>query len=213
MSLLVSISNKEFDIKAFYDPIPPNHEWNEIGDAKISKSVMETNAIEFNKSQFGVAWNSYKISKDEDFLVSFDLILYNLSNLNSTSEQIFKFLMTSNLAENGNEKKIRDNFGKTINDSIGFKLDMNREDAKETFNISFIKNLAGDETFTSINKTHLFNEFLIYKKINIKIGIIEGQLSFEINNKKIIKNQKINGINKLLEKQKIYINLVSYSKI
>ena len=213
MSLLVSISNQEFDIKAFYEPIPPNHEWKEIGGVKIFKSVNEVNAIEFNKSQFGVAWNSFEVSQDEDFLISFDLIIYNLSNLNDTSEQIFKFLMTSNSVENGNEKNIGDNFGTTINDSIGFKLDMIREEATEKFNISFIKNLEGDETYTPINKIHLFNEFLKYHKINIKISIIENQLSFIINNKKIIKNQNINGINRLLEKQKTYINLISFSKI
>jgi len=121
--------------------------------------------------------------------------------------------MTSNLVENGNQKNIRDNFETTINDSIGFKLDIIREEAKKKFNISFIKNLEGEETYTSNNKIHLFNEFLKYHKINIIITIIEKQLSFKINNKKIIKNKNINGINKLLEQQKIYINLISYSKI
>ena len=177
--LLVSISNKEFDIKEFYDLIPPNHEWKKIGDVKISKSVKEINTIEFNRTLNGVAWNSYKISQDEDFLINFDLIIDGLTNLNDKSEKFFKILMASNFIENGKEKR-GVNFEKTINISIGFKFNKIKEEVKGNFNISFIKNLEGDETFTSIKKTHLFNEILKYNKINIKIEIIEKQLSFKI---------------------------------
>lgn len=71
---------------------------------------------------------------------------------------------------------------------------MIREKDKEKFNISFITNLEGDENYSSINKNHLFNEALKNNKINIKIKIIEREISFKINNKKIIKINYYNYI-------------------
>ena len=211
---LVFVSNQRYDIKTIYEVTSPIHEWNGAGSASILKSEKEINSFLFNELKIGVVWNSYEMSKDDDFLISFDYIIDYLTKINTKNENIFQILLSSNLYENGGEPKTMDeNLGKTLTDLIGFELDLIKDNVKGIINFSFIKILQGEKIGNSINEIYPFVRASKNKKnnkINIQIQIIDKKLSFKINNKEIIKNDEINTINELLGNQKIFIRLISY---
>ena len=214
LGFLVSVSYQRFDIKSIYELSPPIHEWNKTGSASVLESEKEINSFIFSEPKIGVVWNSYKISEDDDFLISFDYIIDNLVKINTKIDKIFQIFLTSTLHENGVErKKIDENFGKISDDLIGFELDLIKNKAKGIFNISFIKNSQGQKMDRLINEVHpIVCASKIKKNNNIKIQIkiINKKLIFKINDKEIIKNEEINNINKLLAKQKIYISLITF---
>ena len=66
-SLIIALSSQKFDIKPWYQIIDPNHGWKEIKGVNIVQSSKDNLSFEYKDSLIGTFWNSYNISKTEDF--------------------------------------------------------------------------------------------------------------------------------------------------
>ena len=92
LGFLVSVSNQRFDIKPIYELSLPIHEWNKTGSTSVLKLEKEINSFIFNGPKIEVAWNSYKMSEDDEFLINFDYIIDNFAKINTKSDKIFQII-------------------------------------------------------------------------------------------------------------------------
>jgi hypothetical protein len=195
LSTLIVLSNQKFGFKPRYQIISPNDRWKEIDDIKIEKSQKDILAFGFKDSSMDMFWNSYNISKNEDFQINFNLTEnYIKSKINQLKNHFgLKILISAKPIENA-----------SYFDSIGLGFECVKEDKKEELNLVFYKKIKGKE-FTKLIKG--FN--MINKEIKIKIEKIQNKLLFFINNKIIAKDEIMEEFRQLIENQKIYIIIIS----
>ena len=98
-NILVSTSNQKLNINPWYQNINPNHEWKDIDETKNAESAKITSSSEFKVSFLSSFWNSYNISGNEDFEISFNYILETIPKT-VENENMFKILISSNAIEN-----------------------------------------------------------------------------------------------------------------
>ena len=179
-SILIALSSQKFDIKPWYQIIPPNHGWKEIKSVNIVESSKDNLSFEFKDSLIGMFWNSYNISNNEDFQINFNFIetLAKSKIKQIKSHNGLKIWISKKPIENGARDGKYEIFGKSIADSICFGVEWAKEDNKEALNLVIHKKINGKEFIKTIKNIRMIDREIknSIKRINetFRVLVVTG---------------------------------------